>query len=395
MKKPTPKVLLLATHPIQYHVPWFRALANAPEIDFSVLFVDLPDAQQQGKGFGVAFKWDIPMLDGYVWQQVPESSGRGGLDGFFSQKITQPITLLKSLAPDVIIITGWNAYPLLQILWAARWLKIPVIVRGDSNSQRKRTLNVRGIHRLLLSQYSAFLTVGRSNRDFYLGYGIAQTRLFHSPHFIENRRFVGATQSLLLERSALRVRWNIPESATCFCYVGKLEPKKRLLDLLQALHLARTKDGKPLHLLVVGTGELMSEAQALVESHALPVTFAGFLNQTEIAAAYVAADCLVLPSDFGETWGLVVNEAMACGRPAIVSDRVGCWPDLIRPGVTGEVFPFGDTAALAKCMCSLAARPDSMLEMGRAAQAHVLENYTVEHAAEGTLAAVRYVLRNQ
>lgn len=395
MKKSRPKVLLVATHPIQYHVPWFRALAGASEIDFSVLFVDLPDAQQQGKGFGIAFKWDIPMLDGYAWQQVAERSGRGGLDGFFSSRIRRPIALLKSLAPDVLILTGWQAYPLLQFLWAARWLKIPVIMRGESNALRQRSHKVRFLHRLLLRQCAAFLTIGQANKEFYLGYGATPEQFFDTSYFVENERFVDAAQDFLPERSALRSRWHIPEDAVCFCYVGKLEPKKRLLDLLQALRLASTKDGKPLHLLVVGTGELMSEAQAMVESHALPVTFAGFLNQTEIAAAYVAADCLVLPSDFGETWGLVVNEAMACGRPAIVSDRVGCWPDLIRPGVTGEVFPFGDTAALADCMCSMAATPDRLLEMGRDAQAHVLANYTVERAAEGALAAVRYVLRNR
>lgn len=395
MKNYRPKVLLLATHPIQYHVPWFKALAGAPEIDFSVLFVNLPDARQQGKGFGIAFNWDIPMLDGYVWQQVPERSGRGGVDGFFSSRIRRPIALLKSLAPDVLILTGWQAFPLLQFLWAARWLKIPVIMRGESNSLRQRSHKVRFLHRQLLRQCEAFLTIGRANEEFYLGYGAAPEQFFDTSYFVENKRFVVAAENSMSERAALRSRWHIPENAVCYCYVGKLEPKKRLLDLLQALGLARRKDGKPLHLLVVGTGGLMGEAQAMVESDVLPVTFAGFLNQTEIAAAYVAADCLVLPSDFGETWGLVVNEAMACGRPAIVSDRVGCWPDLIRRGVTGEVFPFGDTAALADCMSTMAATPDRLLEMGRAAQAHVLANYTVERAAEGALAAVRYVLRDR
>ena len=390
-----PKVLLIATHPIQYHVPWFRELAGAPDIDFSVLFVDLPDAQQQGKGFGVAFKWDIPMLEGYRWQQVPERTGRGGLDGFFATRVVQPVALLKSLAPDVLILTGWQAYPLLQFLAAGRWLKIPVIMRGESNALRQRSYKVRFLHRQLLRQCAAFLTIGQANRAFYLGYGTTPEQLFDTSYFVENQRFVDATQRFLPERSALRSRWNIPDTATCFCYAGKLEPKKRVLDLLRALQLASARGSALLHLLVVGTGELMSEAQAMVKAQGLPVTFAGFLNQTEIAAAYVATDCLVLPSDFGETWGLVVNEAMACGRPAIVSDRVGCGADLIQPGVTGEMFPFGDTAALAEHMLGMAAKPDRVREMGRAAQALVLAKYTVERAAEGTLAAIRHVLRGR
>lgn len=389
------KILLVATHPIQYQVPWFRALAATPGIDFSVLYVDLPDAQQQGKGFGVAFKWDIPMLEGYDWQQVPRRAGRGGLDGFFASRIVEPTALLASLAPDVVILTGWQAFPLLQMLWAARRLGIPVIMRGESNSLRERSWKVRLIHRQLLRQCDAFLTIGKANQDFYRGYGIGPDHLFNTFYFVENERFSRSAQDLLPQRASLRERWHIPQDATCFCYAGKLEPKKRILDLLQALRVTTGQSHPPLHLLVVGTGELMVEAQAMVECHRLPVTFAGFLNQTEIAAAYLAADCLALPSDFGETWGLVVNEAMACGRPAIVSDRVGCGPDLIRAGETGETFPFGDTTALAHCMIELASSPERLIAMGKTAQTHVLANYNVEKSVAGTLAAIRSVLRNQ
>jgi glycosyltransferase involved in cell wall biosynthesis len=145
-------------------------------------------------------------------------------------------------------------------------------------------------------------------------------------------------------------------------------------------------------LLVVGSGELMAQASAMVAQHNLPVTFTGFLNQSEIPAAYVAADCLVLPSDYGETWGLVVNEAMACGRPAIVSDRVGCAADLITRHVTGELFPFGDTAALAQTLAELAANPQRLCAMGEQARLRVTQHYGVQQSVDGTLAAVQYVL---
>ena len=87
-----------------------------------------------------------------------------------------------------------------------------------------------------------------------------------------------------------------------------------------------------------------------MREHTLPVSFAGFLNQGEIPAAYAACDALVLPSDYGETWGLVVNEAMACGVPAVVSDAVGCGPDLVEEGQTGMIFPLGDIPALARAI---------------------------------------------
>jgi glycosyltransferase involved in cell wall biosynthesis len=137
----------------------------------------------------------------------------------------------------------------------------------------------------------------------------------------------------------------------------------------------------------------MRGAKDLVAQKKLPVTFAGFLNQTEIVKAYLAADCLVLPSDYGETWGLVVNEAMACGLPAIVSDRVGCGPDLIIDGVTGYIFPFGDITALAGKLLECAS-PDKtkLIQMGVQAKA-LIANYSTENTVKGALEAVKYVLK--
>jgi glycosyltransferase involved in cell wall biosynthesis len=386
-----PRVLAVASHPIQYQAPWFRALASVPGIDFSVLFVQQPDSQQQGRGFGVAFEWDIPLLDGYRWQQVPEIRGRGGLKGFFAARIAQPLALLRKLDPDVLLLTGWHVWPLVQMLIAAWWAGTPVLMRGESNALRHRPWLTRALHRLLLGRCAAFLPIGRASRDFYRGYGIADRLLFDTPYFVDNARFSSAAAEALPHRADLRARWSIPAEAVCFCYAGKLEPKKRILDLLEALRLAAARSVS-LHLLVVGSGALMSEAQAFGAEHKLPVTFAGFLNQTEIPSAYVAADCLVLPSDYGETWGLVVNEAMACGRPAIVSDRVGCTADLVTDGVTGAVFPFADTAALAQRLETLAADLPRLRTMGEQARQRVLQGYSIQKSVDGTLRAVRYAL---
>ena len=386
-----PRIVVVASHPIQYQAPLFRALAARPEIDFSVLFIQQPDARQQGLGFGVAFEWDIPLLEGYRWHQVRELRGPGGLHGFFAARVRHPQSVLHGLDPDVLLVTGWHAWPLLQLLLAARRAHVPVIMRGESNALRPRRWPQRLLHRVLLAQCAAFLPIGRSSRDFYRGYGIPERLLFDTPYFVDNARFEAAAAAALPRRDQLRASWAIPAGTACFCYAGKLEPKKRILDLLDALRLA-IAGGAALHLLVVGDGELMPQAKALVAEHRLPVTFAGFLNQTEIPGAYVASDCLVLPSDYGETWGLVVNEAMACGRPAIVSDRVGCARDLIVQGETGAEFPFGDTAALAKLLTEFAADPAQLASMGEQARRRLREGYSVEHSVEGVLQAVRYVL---
>jgi glycosyltransferase involved in cell wall biosynthesis len=386
-----PRVVAIASHPIQYQAPWFRALAAASSIDFSVLFIQQPDANAQGTGFGLAFEWDVPLLEGYRWQRAPDIRGKQDLHGYFAARIAHPLELLRQFEPDVLVLTGWHVWPLLQMLLAAAWAGIPVIMRGESNALQRRAWPIRLFHALLLGRCAAFLPIGRGNREFYRGYGIAEAKLFDAPYFVDNQRFAQGAAESLMKRPELRRGWQVPADAVCYCYAGKLEPKKRILDLLEALKIAVAGSARAMHLLVVGAGELMPQAKAVVAAHRLPVTFTGFLNQTEMPSAYAATDCLVLPSDYGETWGLVVNEAMACGRPAIVSDRVGCAQDLVEDGVTGAVFPFGAAEALAQRLVEFAEDPQRLRKMGEQAHARVLANYSIQRSVEGVLQAVAYV----
>lgn len=116
----------------------------------------------------------------------------------------------------------------------------------------------------------------------------------------------------------------------------------------------------------------------------IPAHFHGFANQSELPAIYAAADVIVLPSDARETWGLVINEAMACGVPAVVSDTVGCGPDLVERGLTGAVFPLGDLAALARGINSVLAFDR---DRTRRALAERMETYSPTRAAQGIAGA--------
>lgn len=383
-------IAIVATHPIQYQVPWFDALSRLPGVRLKVYYALLPDNAQQGIGFGTPFKWDIPMLEGYEWEALPNAARNPSLRGFFASSTPSIRAVLLKNRPDVVILTGWNALPLLQALRACVVLRIPRIVRGESNALRTRARWVRLIHRMFLSRYDAFLAIGKANREFYLTNGIDPTRIFACSYFVDNRRIRKGFGNSLAKRAALRAKWGIPAGKFCFLYVGKLEPKKRILDLLNALQTA-TRSADDLHLLVVGSGELAEEARRQSDGSRLPVSYAGFLNQTELPEAYAAGDCLVLPSDYGETWGLVVNEAMVCGLPAIVSDRVGCGPDLIEQGITGAVFPFGEVDALAACLVEMAADRANARAMGTRAEQRI-GYYSVEQAVAGTMQAVDYVL---
>ena len=385
------RLALFATHPIQYQVPWFKALAARPELELKVFFGMLPDGLQQGVGFGIQFQWDIPLLEGYASEVLENVAEKPTLGAFAGCDTPMVSGRLRQWRPDVAIVTGWQSKMLVQAWWACVRLGIPRIVRGESNTMRHRALPKRVLHRAWLRGFDRFLAIGKANREFYVAAGIPESRIHPCPYFVDNRRFASSADASRQRRTELRKAWSIPERAVCFLFCGKLIVKKRPLDLLRAFERA-VAAGASAHLLIVGDGELMAEARALVARAQIPVTLAGFLNQTEIVDAYAAADCLVLPSDNGETWGLVVNEAMACGLPAIVSDQVGCGPDLVMDGTTGATFPMGNIDALARQLIEFAKDPLQLPIMGEHARERVTAQYSVERATDGTLGAVAAVL---
>jgi glycosyltransferase involved in cell wall biosynthesis len=378
---------ILTTHPIQYQVPWFRRLAGLPEIDLTVFFGQIPDRTGQGDGFGVAFQWDVPLLDGYRYRVMKNVSRHPSVTRFNGCDTPEIIDTVRRGAFDAFVVNGWVVKSCLQALFACRRFAVPCLVRGEANVLRPRPWWKRVVHRLLVRQYAACLYIGKSNAEFYRRHGVPQERLFPALYCVDNERFA---QHAAAEggREVARQRWKIPEDRIVYLYCAKFIPKKHPLELLRAFHSAAERTSA-IHLLMVGDGELRSQCESYASQHRLPVSFAGFLNQSELPAAYAAADCLVLPSDSGETWGLVVNEAMACGLPAIVSDQVGCGPDLVEPGQTGAVFPFGDWSALAGLLVEWAGEPETVRRQGQNARRKVAA-YSIEAAAQGTLEAVRF-----
>ena len=219
----------------------------------------------------------------------------------------------------------------------------------------------------LLGRVDRFLYIGSANKRLYQRFGVPDSRLYSAPYAVDNERFARQALALRSQRTELRRQWGIGDDAFCVLFCGKFIEKKRPLDLVKAARsLISGGRLRNIHLLFVGSGELERELRQwchvvydaetagsqvsaipiyAASSRALPpASFTGFLNQTEISRAYVAADCLVLPSDQGETWGLVVNEALASGLPCLVSDACGCAEDLAGDEFS---FPMGDSGALA------------------------------------------------
>lgn len=385
------RVAIIATHPIQYYVPWFRKLSEHASLDVKVFYGMLPNAQQQGGDFGVEITWDIPILEGYHWEELVNRASNPSVDNFWGCRAGNLFPSLQAFAADVVIITGWNSFVLLQAFYAARRLKLPIVLRGESNSLPQRAWYKKLLHKQFLQRCDAFLYIGSKNKEFYQQNSISDDRLFHAPYFVDNELLGVQYRRFSQEKTAIRKQLGLDVNTTVFVFSGKFIDKKRPLDILLAASKLK-KLGLNFQILLVGSGDLEQQLREYTHEHHLPVFFTGFINQSKIASAYIAADCFVLPSDFGETWGLVVNEAMFCGLPAIVSDHVGSCYDLIREGETGFSFRCGDIDELADRMQTAIKQHIQLSNMGKYARNMIIGQYNVEKVTQSTLKAIHRLL---
>jgi glycosyltransferase involved in cell wall biosynthesis len=384
------RLAIVTTHPIQYHAPWFRALAEHSSVDLEVLFCHNATSQEQAQaGFGVEFKWDVSLLDGYRHRFLKNIAQHPGIGRFRGLDTPELFDVVTNERFDVVMVNGWHYKSAWQTMRACWQSHVPLMVRSDSHLHTQRPLAKRiskwPLYRWFISKVDACLPVGKWSKDYFLHYGAKPERTRTVPHAVDTEYFSAESRRLSPLRSNLRDRWKLRQEDNVFLFAGKFIDKKRPLDFIDAIAKAAQKG--PIAGLMVGDGPLRQQCEEIVASRNIPVQFAGFLNQSEIAAAYVAADALVLPSDGGETWGLVVNEAMACGRPCFVSDHVGAGPDMVVPDKTGAVFKLGDTRGLAGEMVSAISKPHVLTGMGNHAR-NMAENYSVRSATDALLEAV-------
>jgi glycosyltransferase involved in cell wall biosynthesis len=291
-------------------------------------------------------------------------------------------------SPDVTLIPGWYSATLVRAAFACRLKGIPVICRSDMQLGRI-TDSVRAAAwemktRTMLRFFTHFLSVGRRHTEYLERFGISRDRIFFSPHCVDNDFFARSAGPYheKARREEARGQLGIPAGDFVVLYVGKLANKKRPWDAV----LACAALGPDVTLLIVGSGEAEERCREAARESGANAMFTGFFNQSELGRAYALADCLVLPSDYGETWGLVVNEAMATGLPCVVSDAVGCAPDLIIPGRTGYTYPLGRVDALSTALDSLRAQLRAGHSFSTDCREHIA-GYSFEKATEGLSSA--------
>lgn len=387
------RIAIVASHPIQYQAPWFRALAARTNL--TVFFCHRQDRDgQAAAGYGEAFEWDVPVLEGYPYTWLSNVARDQNVFRFNGCDTPEIRERIQNGRFDACIVSGWYLKSYIQAVLACRRSGVPVLLRGDSQLGTARSAVKKTVkyvpYRIMLNSVAGHLYVGEANRRYLAHYGVPASRLFFVPHVVDDRWFAIRAAQARTSGAAMAVRreLEIPDDAAMVLLVGRLVEQKRPFDLVDAMsQVARNRRAVGV---MVGSGLLADAIEARSRHAGAPMRLMGFRNQSALPALYAAADMVVLPSSGTETWGLVVNEAMACGTPAVVSDAVGCAPDLIQSN-TGRVYPLGNVDALAEAILEVDDLQRTRPEAVQTALTHITARYSAAAAADATLDAVSQV----
>ncbi|MGH9545459.1 MAG: glycosyltransferase family 4 protein [Terriglobales bacterium] len=348
---PAPLVVI-ETHPIQYHAPVYRALQTRFGVPVTVIYgADFSIAGYLDPEFGASFAWDMDLLSGYTPIFLSHMRD-GGPRHVGEVSATGMAAALRRCAPGAILLAGYS-HRFHQAAFQTSWrMHCPVFFRGevaDHTLQRSPLKSwVRSAAlRFFYSVCSRLLYIGRRSHEHFRRLGVPDTKLIFSPYCVDTEPFQCTEDDRAGLRGEARRQLEISDDAIVLLFSGKLSVRKGADLLMDAVKAVREDLRSRVVILFVGSGEMRGSLEQVAGvAPGVVVRFTGFQNQRHLSPYYHAADLLVLPSRNLETWGLVVNDALHHGLPCLVSSAVGCMPDLIVPGVTGDAFEAGSIEAL-------------------------------------------------
>lgn len=350
------KIIYILSHPIQYQSPLLKKMADSAEFELKVLYLTDHTLGGKDKQFGVNVQWDTPLLEGYKYEFIKNNSPKPAVSGSFWGLINFGILKkIRKEKADIVIVHGW-AYCTNWLLFLFSFrLKAKLWMRAESplNQELLKRPFVLALKKFILKLFvfrkvDAFLYIGKQNKAFYKFFGVPERKLLFAPYAVDNDHFRNEFEKYKNSRLSIRNELNIPENAYVYISVGKYMSKKRPLDIILAFQKLQDPTS---FLIMLGEGALREQMEHKIQKENIQnVLLTGFVNQSKISSFYIAADSLVLASTVGETWGLVVNEAMNFDLPIICSDMPGSAYDLIEHNQSGFVFKTGNVDELAAYM---------------------------------------------
>lgn len=364
------RLAVLITHPVQYFKPVFAALAAEPGLDLLVVFgSDHGLRSSLDPDFGVRFAWDSSPAEGFPHTFISQ----GTLGELARWGASLPLALaalrrIRRFRPDGVLVFAYSPafITLTTLLLAATGQHLLLRADGTDRAFPRSALKSALKDGLLRAYYRLFrhvFPIGSDSDDHFRRLGVPLRRRTPVPYAVDVDFFANQVKRWLPQRDQLRGEEMLPPEAVVLLWAGKITPVKNPQLLVEALALLQEPLRRRLALVVVGDGPLRESFETQLEP-LLPgrCRFTGFRNQSEMGRFHALADALVFPSRQGETWGLVVNEALQFGLPVLVSNHAGCARDLVAPAAHppagSAVFASGDPRALAAALEGLLEQHD-------------------------------------
>ena len=304
----------------------------------------------------------------------------------FFQLVKQLYKVIENIQPDLIVIAGYSRPSMLAALgWSRLKQKPAILLSASKEDDSYRSFVTEALKKAIVSNYKAALVGGKPQKRYCIKLGIPAERIFLGYNVVGNEVF--HPQKI----SSLRKPFNFPY----FLAINRFIPKKNLLFLLSSYNTYYKKAGeKALHLVLCGDGELRPQIEKKIKELDLSnlVHLTGFLQQDELLPYFAHASGFVHAS-IQEQWGLVVNEAMAAGLPVLVSNRCGCYEDLVIEGITGFGFDPENSQQLTSLMLKMTSGEVELSKMGNAALEHI-QKFSPNYFAKGLSQAIQYTLNH-
>ncbi len=363
-----------------YRIPVFNALASRDDIDLQVIFLSENDPSLR--------QWNVYKKEiRFSYEVLPAWRRRVGrykllLNGGVC-------AALRRSCPQAVLCGGYNYLASWQAAWWAQSHKLPMLLWSEStaNDHRRGRRGVEFMKVRFIRLCKGFVAAGKSSRDYLIGMGAPRERIFIAPDAVDVEFYAARAGEARQHPPEIHSRHALP--SRYFLYVGRLVPEKGIFDLLAAYAKLEESERSQIGLVFAGDGasrSKLAEQAALIRPGC--VRLCGFVHREELPELYALAEALVFPTH-SDPWGLVVNEAMACGLPIIASEVAGCVPDLVEKEKNGFVVSPGDIDELRRAMQVLLNNPATGREMG-ASSALRIQAFTPEACAEGFSRAVAF-----
>jgi glycosyltransferase involved in cell wall biosynthesis len=382
-------LVICETHPVPYHAAVYQSLALDWKTPIHVIYGS--NFSLRGcidTEFRAPVAWPEDLLAGYSYEFL-DTNDQVGANNYDQVSGSGLMAAVERRSPTALLALGYHHRFDRLAIRAARQLDIPLLFRGETlDSHPERPWLIQMLHDFLLRRLyrscEFCLPIGTKSFEHYLRLGVPSQRLIKAPYCVDSRPFQISNENHETLRRKNRKALGIKPDQVVLIYSGKLSVRKGVRLLPEAAHSLAVALQSPVTLIFMGSGELeKSLRDAASKSTKVNFIFTGFVSQHSLSGWYHTADLLVLPSLRGETWGLVINDALHHGLPVVASSAVGCVPDLVIPDVTGQICKVGQSDSLADALERCIRMVQQNPALVRTACTSVVENFSVEAASGG------------